>query len=56
MIKCPTCNKEHTHEAASMTAILKHKVSHGATMLFIQANCPMCTEDQVVGPPNVTLA
>jgi hypothetical protein len=39
-----------------MTAVLKHKVSHGATMLFIQVDCPMCTEDQVVGPPNVTLA
>ena len=55
IFKCPVCNTEHTHKEASNSSIVKHQVSHGATMLFIQADCPVCMEDQV-GPPTVALA
>jgi hypothetical protein len=54
IVNCPICKKEHSHDEASSSTNLNHKVSHGATMLFIQADCPVCMEDQV-GPPTVAL-
>jgi hypothetical protein len=55
IFKCPVCNRQHVHTAASSSGNLRHQVSHGAIMVFIQADCPVCMEDQV-GPPTVALA
>jgi hypothetical protein len=52
---CPVCNRQHVHTAASSSGNLRYQVSHGAIMVFIQADCPVCMEDQV-GPPTVALA
>jgi hypothetical protein len=59
-VKCPVCNYPHDEVDLSQSSSSKfqpqiqHLCSHGASMIFTKADCPVCMEDQI-GPPVVTL-
>jgi hypothetical protein len=55
-VKCPVCSTVHVEQKDTRSLSSRtHKCSHGATLLFIPADCPVCMEDGT-GPPMVALA
>ena len=58
VLKCPVCSFEHVDDPSFKHTgrgnAPRHRCSHGATMVFIPADCPVCQEDQA-GPPTIAL-
>jgi hypothetical protein len=57
-MKCPVCSALHDrdcHRHGSFEPRPEHQCSHGAMMLFVPADCPVCMEEQI-DPPVVALA